>query len=286
MLGDGLIALCRRLAPVARPLLRQYLLRVGYVPERARWVVDRLERELTPERSTRVVGVGKGVRLEVDLASAMGRAVYYHGSHEPELVAFLRATLRPGMNVLDVGANIGEVALLAAKLVKPAGRVLAVEASPATAARLRRNVALNGASNVEIVEAAAASQTGHVSLMLGSDIDSGSTSLAEPHDFTGEVLEVKAVRLDTLLAARGLSVHLIKLDIEGAELLALEGLHAALQRAERPIVVFEYHRDVAARMGWTLEDAAERIAPHGYRLCETFGLDHSGTRMNVVARPT
>ncbi len=283
MIGLLVVRVSRAFAPIVRPLLRQYILHGGPVPERARWIQLSLERDLVPHPSVRVVSFRRGLRLEVDLANPMGQAVYYRGAHEPALADFLERTLRPGMTVIDVGANIGEVSVLASALVSPGGRVVAVEVSPTTLPRLKRNLALNGARNVDVVESAVADVDGHVPFHLGLGTDSGSSSMSPPHDFTGEILQVPAVRLDSLVSSLGLVVDVVKLDIEGAEYAALRGFRECMTGAHPPIVVFEYHADVAGRMGWNLDDLTRYLTACGYSITES--LDVGAGRENLVARP-
>ncbi len=76
--------------------------------------------------------------------------------------------------VIDVGANVGYYALMAATRVGPSGRVIAYEPGPAPAARLRENVALNGLSNVTVVEAAVADRPGTLHLNLVEDSEASS----------------------------------------------------------------------------------------------------------------
>ena len=96
-----------------------------------------------------------GAHLEGDSQDLIQQWVYYFGVWEPVLTRWIRRTLRRGDTFVDVGANIGYFALLASKSVGPAGRVVAIEASPTICASLQRNVASNGARNVRVVNAAA-----------------------------------------------------------------------------------------------------------------------------------
>src|SRR5262245_20323441 len=117
MIGKPLIWLCSQCPVLSRPLLRAYLAYIGYVPRRAEWLVGALKLALVPSDSVRTIPIGDGIQLEIDLASAMGRDLYYHGGHERDMQTFLRSWLAPGMIFFDVGANIGELALVASTLV-------------------------------------------------------------------------------------------------------------------------------------------------------------------------
>jgi hypothetical protein len=80
--------------------------------------------------------------ITLDRASQISSAIYWSGHHSLPLMRFLRNYLTPEMTLVDVGANIGEVTLFAAKKLRD-GRVLAFEPMPRVFAQLARNVELN-----------------------------------------------------------------------------------------------------------------------------------------------
>ena len=143
------------------------------------------------------------------------------GSHVMKL---LRATLRPGATFVDVGANIGFHTVLAAQLVGPAGRVVAIEPSPWALDLLRANLWRSGAA-ATVLPAAAAEASGKVRLAAAPDHHSGAR-LAEH----GEI-EVEAARLDDLIP--DLVVDVLKVDVGGAEPLVLRGASELVERSPR-----------------------------------------------------
>ena len=90
-------------------------------------------------------------------ADILSEWLYLTGEWQPALTAYLRRALQPGDTFVDVGANSGFFSLLGASLVGEAGAVVAVEACPATCARLRANLELNPAlaRRVRLLECAA-----------------------------------------------------------------------------------------------------------------------------------
>jgi FkbM family methyltransferase len=157
-----------------------------------------------------------------------------HGRYDPQLVAYMRRVLRPGMTVVDIGANIGYFAVLAAALVGPTGRVLAVEPEPTTAAILAANLWRNGAHHAEVLPLAAMAHTGHVPLIINEDGRSGNWVLpgATDHGL------VPCARLDDLLGDG--PVHFVKTDAQGADHLAIRGMEATLARSPDASVVIEF----------------------------------------------
>lgn len=154
---------------------------------------------------------------------------------EPEIRA-LRERLRPGMTVLDVGANIGYVTLLAAAAVGPKGAVIAVEPHPANLRLLRANIARHAHAHVDVVAAAAldAAGTAELTECLENTGDHRIGALADERS----VLRVPAVRLDDIVPADR-HVDVIKLDTQATEHLALAGAPRILARW-RPLIYAEY----------------------------------------------
>ena len=132
----------------------------------------------------------------------------------------------PGDVVIDVGAGIGTEIVVFAKAVGPEGRVIAIEAHPATCEALRRTVARSGLSNVEVLHLAIADREGE---LLISDRDTGHIG----NSITGvtEGVPVRATTLDRLADDLGIGrVDYLKMNIEGAEALAIRGMERLVAR--------------------------------------------------------
>jgi FkbM family methyltransferase len=156
------------------------------------------------------------------------------GGYEPERQLEFARLVREGDVVLDIGANVGFYTLLAARMVGPSGRVLAFEPLPDNLPVLRRHLAVNGLTNVDVIPAAVASRSGSRRFNTGEYPATGQLS-----ELGG--IEVDVVSLDDLRAAGRLSrVDLMKIDVEGAELEVLEGARAVLEEF-RPVVIMELH---------------------------------------------
>ena len=112
------------------------------VPALARIAISVVRRRVLKQARARMQIGRRGVFLELDLDTEIGLHVYRHGWSD-DIAGALDALLEPGDVVVDGGANIGGFTLVAASIVGPGGAVHAVEAAPATAALLRRSVALN-----------------------------------------------------------------------------------------------------------------------------------------------
>lgn len=179
-------------------------------------------------------------------------------SREREVVAAFRRQLSPGATFVDAGANIGFFSVLAARLVGETGRVIAVEMMPDTAARLRANVDRNGLRNVTIHEHALSNRSGQQVVALMPEHQYARASIAKA-DISGQrQVRVLTQTLDDLLAGLSGPVDLIKMDLEGAESIALEGAKRVLGRTRS--VIFEQlaGADMAGKL---LQSAGFRLRP-------------------------
>lgn len=166
---------------------------------------------------------------------------------------FLRGLLRPGMNVIDVGANLGYFTALAARAVAPGGRVLAVEADPETFGLLRANVEMNRFAHVELLPVAAHRAAGLVTGTRDPDNYGGHTAFVASRDWS--MIPMQAVRLDDVVDPET-PVSVIKVDIEGMDHAAVEGLERTVRRW-RPVLLVEFNPQKMAWFGDRPEDALE-----------------------------
>lgn len=162
------------------------------------------------------------------------------GAYEPEVAAIFRHVLRPGMAVIDIGANIGFFTMLSASLVGPTGAVLAIEPNPTNARLIEASRWDNGFDNITTAQVAAGRALGL--LILNTTYSNGTTS--DPNGNLKLLLAaqtVPCIPVDTLVAGWGpvSRVGLIKVDVEGAEYNALLGA-AELIRRDRPTIISEF----------------------------------------------
>jgi FkbM family methyltransferase len=192
---------------------------------------------------------------------------YYPAIYEPAKTAFLRTFSPPGATVLDLGAHIGLFSVHLARAVGPSGRVVSFEPAPGTAAVLRRTVTYNDLDAVVSVrQAALAGECGDVDLFETGDDCSNANSLV-PTDRTQGVVRVRATTLDDLVAEEALTVAVVKMDIEGAELEVLEGASALLSD-QRPAMTIEVHPRELRAGGRGPEEVFDLLVSHGYVVCE------------------
>lgn len=168
--------------------------------------------------------------------AAVGRQLC-QGSYEPEVTAIFRRFIKPGMGVVDIGANIGYFTMLSASLVGESGFVLAVEPNAENMKLLEASRRANGFSQVTTALCAAGRDTG---LLMLNPFHSNGTTSALSDDAEGLLAAqcVPSFAIGNLVPA-GRSVDFLKIDVEGAEYLALSGCRDMLRRC-RPFIVSEF----------------------------------------------
>ncbi len=216
--------------------------RLQHSSETGRRIVETATRPLR-YRDLRVMrGRMQGARI--NLGGSFLR--YLTGDAEPEVQEALAELVKPGQTVYDVGANIGFFTILCSRLVGPQGRVYAFEPIPQNLATLRHNVALNGLSNVTIVEKALSSSTGTAEMFVSPwsafhSLNVEGATKQDNHGPQAGEITVQTVSLDEFVQGEGVRApDLVKIDVEGAELIVVAGMRETL-RSLRPLLLCELH---------------------------------------------
>lgn len=163
----------------------------------------------------------------------------FQGTFEIAERAVFRDLIRPGMTVLDIGANAGLYAMTAAILAGPHGRVIAFEPSARERARLGRHLALNRITNVTIEPFALGERDAETDFYVADRTDSVLNSRVAMPGVSMTAARVPMVRLDSYLARAGLDrVDVVKLDVEGSERDVLRGAETCFLRS-RPLLMCE-----------------------------------------------
>jgi len=239
--------------------------------------------QLHQERAfVRAINTGVNSAEKAEKAAASGGTI--GGVYEPDVKSLMQRVLRPGDCFVDVGANVGEHAVLAAELVGSAGKVLAFEPGSNNLDAL--SAAVGALGNVEIVAKPVADTDLPVTFHLCAD-GGGGNALWDPGEFpTNQASRDKpqssvmqATTLDHELAVRGLKPRLIKIDTEGAEQRVLVGAMASLFEAPPPFIVAELHEFGLQKLGGSQASLRELMARAGY---ETFLLPIDGSKPTKV----
>jgi FkbM family methyltransferase len=203
------------------------------------------------------------ISVHIDTTYKVER-IMWTGTYEPPLIRFLQTHNTEGWTCLDVGANVGAVALALAKYVGPSGKVYAFEPGPPNQQRLRNNFTLNPGllGRTELLECGVADKPGEL-------------WWAEEHGNPGNALlsdkgthKIQVITLDAFLSSRQLDhVDFVKIDVEGMELQVMRGA-AEVLRSFQPAVYFEtLPRYVNSAKGATFADIQKLlVGEFGYTL--------------------
>ena len=174
--------------------------------------------------NTMTVPIPQGRMRGVFWAPASGGKVMrvLLGSYEREQTELFGKLVAPGSTVLDIGAHVGYYTLLAARLMRGQGKIVAFEPDPKNA--------------VDVEEAAVGATSGPVRFELGTGSGTGHLSWEGP-------IEVQMIKLDDFVFARGLRPTHVKIDVEGAEPDVLQGGRECL-RQHRPVLFLSTHGEM------------------------------------------
>jgi FkbM family methyltransferase len=193
-------------------------------------------------RETTLAPAGPGGNRFHMWLQPMAYSDFIVGAYEPSCVRVLRERLSEGSVSVDVGANLGYFTILMSQIVGKSGQTIAFEPMPDTVEMLRENIGVNRLGNVIVVDAAASDESGSIRLLSGA-----SESVAKTASIIGYRLEgpakttvVRSIRLDDYFVGIDRLPNLIKIDVEGAELLALKGARETIKRS-RPTLIVEIH---------------------------------------------
>lgn len=212
----------------------------------------------------------RDIAVHIDTTYKVER-IMWTGEYEPPLIRFLEVHNTAGWTCLDVGANVGAVALALAKFAGPSGKVYAFEPGPPNQQRLRANLALNPKllARTEV-------------LACGVGETPGELWWAEEEGNPGNALlsdkgthKIPVTTLDVFLSERRLGgVDFVKIDVEGMELQVMRGGKELLRRFH-PVLYFEtLPRYVQSAKGAAFSDLRTLLVEElGYEL---FRLNHAG----------
>ncbi len=281
-----------------------WLERVAYAQresETARNVAEtRLAAELSAVNSHArplVIQAGDVVATEVDgfivgLPAQEWRLVAYHvfrGVLEPCLLRLFRRLVRPGMTVIDVGANVGIFTLHAARLLDGRGSIFSFEPAPRTFRILEDNIRVNGFSESGIVNLRRQAVSGHAgsARLAIYPRDCGHNTLF-PDAPPEESVDVEVVALDDALAGAG-NIDVVKIDAEGAEPLILRGMQRIIVQNPGIRIFMEFAPSHLTRAGVKPDEFLTELRSYGLnvaRVDESTGALRSTSDEGFAARLT
>jgi FkbM family methyltransferase len=199
--------------------------------------------------------------------------IYCKGFYEPELVKYIIETLPQNGCLLDIGANIGSIAIPVG-LARPDAKIISVEALPHNFNYLQENLKINGLKNIIPLNVCFSNDNGKLVRLYHHKIRLGSTSFHSLH--SKDFVELVTKTLDQQLKELSIDkVDMLKIDTEGSEALIFRGASDLLHKS-KPIVLFEFNESYENAIEGLHAGAAQQILiDAGYKI---FEFDHYSGR--------
>ena len=243
-----LLSLAAHLARLLPQFVKQTLYRLGPLTHVMRSILN----WAAPKGIHRVNIAGgylQGLPFMLDMQKEKD---YWLGTYEARLASVLPELVPAGAMVYEAGANVGYTSLCLGQAAGAKGTVYCFEPLPSNIERLRQNVALNNAlCDFRVVPKAVSGDTGRVEFLVHRSDDmgkiNGSAGRAEEYHHQ---ITVDTISLDDFVYKQGNPPpQVIKIDIEGGEVLALPGMMKLLVE-DHPLVMIELHGPESARAAW------------------------------------
>ncbi len=211
-----------------------------------------------------------GLCLRIYPKNEVFRSLFVKGIYDPNLVVVINALLPAKGVFLDIGSNMGYCSLLMSKAVGEDGRVFAIEPSERDFLRLVDNVNLNRLSNVNVYRLAVSDKIGKVNISIAPEERSALNTLGTSFSNKGiekvQTEEVDSTTLDMFVEEEELDrIDVIKMDIEGSELKALNGARNTIEQ-HRPALIVGINENSLKASNASLEEVEKTLKSLRYKM--------------------
>lgn len=198
------------------------------------------------------------------------------GVYEKFEMSLFSKELGPGMTVIDVGANIGYYTIVAADAVGPAGTVICFEPDLESAEVLKKNIQVNEFKNIKHIGKGLLNRNGTIKFYLSKN-NRGDNSICDPGDGQTHT-EIETTTLDTVLPA-DTKINVIKMDIEGSETLALEGMEKSIMRSDNLTIFVEFSPFRIKNIGGSPIEFLQKLMTLGFVL---YNINNSNRQLEQI----
>jgi FkbM family methyltransferase len=232
-------------------------------------------------------------RLKLNTVEVLGHKMFLHPkdffssikAYALQELEFVKKVIKKGDVVLVIGAYTGYYTLIFAKFVGKEGRVFAFEPEPTNFSLLEKNVEMNGYNNVVLVKKAVSNKTGKIKLYI-SEIGSTDHRIYDLNSGR-HFIEIESIRLDDYFKDYDGKIDLIKMDIQGAEPSAVQGMSGLLNKNKNVKIVTEFAPGLIKKSGAKPEGYLKALMEHGFKLYdinEGFRLANISELLETYAR--
>ena len=216
-----------------------------------------------------------GIKMYLDSRCTFTPGLVMTGTFDKGTTKLFGKLIKPGMVVLDIGANVGYYSLFAARLAGEKGRIFSFEPAPDNFALLVRNIEVNGFKNIVPLQQAVSNKTGKGTLFLSKETDLH--HLGTPDE--NGTISVVTVTVDEFVKKTGCRVDMIKIDVEGWEMAVLQGMVETIKRYPDLKVITEYFPSSIKESGFSAERFLQKLVDLGFKL-------HITDEDNETTKPT
>jgi FkbM family methyltransferase len=205
--------------------------------------------------------------------------LYLCGSYDDEKfeVDLFKKAVKKDMVVIDVGAHIGYYALTAARQVGPSGKVFAFEPDPHNYELFQKSILSSGYRNITAVNKAVSNRSGSSKLFINPD-SSGDRRIFNSAD-DRNAITIDTVALDDFFKENELKVDILKMDIEGAELAAFQGMSRLIKKSPHMKVFSEFYPEALKTFGYSPKEYLDGWVKLGYKI---FYINEKQSRLEPI----
>jgi len=226
----------------------------------------------------------EGFALRLDLSDYMQWLLYFGIETEPREALY--ELIKPGMTILDVGANIGETSLMFSRLTGDQGQVFAFEPDPDTFSHLKEHLASNKAQNVNPIQFALGDVPGTFFLGHNANNTAGNR-ISNEHG-----KEITVTTADKFVPSLQLhQIDFIKIDIEGFEVRMLKGAAATIEKY-KPVMFIEAVNEFLQLQGSSTSELLRLLESMNYKSINAYngkpvdsGMSFTNTHFDIIAKP-
>ncbi len=223
-----------------------------------------------------------------------GALIFYQGVSEPKTYEFIKNTLKKGDVFYDIGAHLGEFSILASDLIGEKGEVHAFEPIPTIYQFLQKNLEINRIKNVQSHPLVVSNKTGKVEFEVFSEpsISRISQNTIQIKNQIIQKISVDSITLNQYVENNKFP-NLVKIDVEGAELLVLKGMSniLSLKKDKAPVIILELLESNFKNFNYEPTDILKFLSHYGYDFfdlnnnkLEYSAIDFSLIENNLVAK--
>lgn len=199
------------------------------------YFADLLHKHLDPYLKTTEANID-GHQMLLDSKDSLNLSIF--GVYEPLETELIKKIIKTGDTVIDIGANIGYYTLILARLVGKEGKVFAFEPEQSNFCLLNKNIKINNYNNIKAIKKAVSNKTGQTDLYI-SEENKGDHKIYYSGD-NRQSVKIDVTRLDDYFLDFKGEINLVKIDIQGAEGGAIEGMNKILQKNKNLKIISEF----------------------------------------------